>query len=123
MENLTVISNENTAMRQMEVALVERILDFELEKFMDWWLSRRVIPTVVMLRENAEKIRESELGKTMKKLRHLSSDDQEYVRKLSKSLINKLLHNPIAYIKDHNKEGDTRTLERLFGLDKKGDIN
>jgi glutamyl-tRNA reductase len=53
-------------------------------------------------------------------LQHLSTEDQEVITSLSKSLVSKLLHNPVTRLKGEGKTADIQSLRWLFRLD--GDV-
>jgi len=121
MRDLQAISEENRSKRQLEAVKVEAIIEAEIKQFLEWWDSRRAIPTINSLRQRAEVIRQVALSKTLKSLPNLPLEDQKHIEMLTKSLVNKLLHAPITYIRDHNTEGDLRIIEQFFKLDQKED--
>ena len=114
---------ENRSKRQLEAIKVEQIIQQEIRNFGDWWDSRSVIPTISSIRQRAEVIRQTALSRTFKNLPDLSPQDHKHIEMLTKSLVNKLLHDPITYIRDHNSEDDIRIIEKLFSLDHKEDGN
>ena len=119
--DLQAISEENRSKRQLEAIKVEAIIQTEVQHFLEWWDSHRAIPTVSSLRQRAEAIRQLALRKTLKSLPNLLPEDQKHIEMLTKSLVNKLLHDPITYIRDHNTEGDIRIIEQFFRLDQQED--
>ena len=123
MRDLEAISVENRSKRQLEAIKVEQIIQQEIRNFGDWWDSRSVIPTISSIRQRAEVIRQTALSRTFKNLPDLSPQDHKHIEMLTKSLVNKLLHDPITYIRDHNSEDDIRIIEKLFSLDHKEDGN
>ncbi len=85
--------------RRKEAEQAEHIIEEEALKFDYWLKTLEVVPTIVALREKAEKIRQREMRKT---LLHLSNNNQtveECLEVLTKSIINKLLHDPILFLK------------------------
>ena len=121
MRDLQAISEENRSKRQLEATKVEQIIQKEVQYFHDWWDSRRIIPTISSLRERAEVVRNTALRKTLKSLPSLPPEDHRHIEMLTKSLVNKLLHDPIKYIQDNNTEDDIRVIEQLFRLDRTED--
>ena len=93
----------------------------EVANFLDWWERRRATPTVISLQEEAERIRAKEWNKTLKSLSALSEMDRDRMERITKSLVKSLLHRPIIFLRDNNSEDDTRTVEKMFGLDKQDD--
>jgi glutamyl-tRNA reductase len=115
---LRTIVDRNLARRQGEVPRVEAIIEEECDRFFAWLNGLGVAPLVRELRELFERVRAEEVGKS---LRHFSAEDQERVDRLTRSLVNKLLHRPTTQLKaiDLGSElGLDRldTVRDLFGL-------
>ena len=117
MGDLDRVAEVNRQRRQQEATHVEAIVEEEVTKFVDWWDSLRVVPTLVELREQVETLRERELGRALRRLGHLSVEDQETVSALTRALVNKLLHHPVTRVKDEGRPEDIQTLRWLFRLD------
>ncbi len=83
------------ASRRAEVPKVEALLAEELEAFLGYLRTLEVVPLIAELREHAESIRRAELDKTLRRLPHLASEDQERLEALTQALVKKLLHKPI----------------------------
>ena len=54
------------------------------------------VPTIAKLQERAESMRAEEFSKNEKKLKNLSDKELEAVERLSRGIVNKLLHGPMA---------------------------
>ena len=121
LENLRSISEKNRLQRKAESIKVGTIIEMEVANFLDWWERRRATPTVISLQEEAERIRAKEWNKTLKSLSALSEMDRDRMERITKSLVKSLLHRPIIFLRDNNSEDDTRTVEKMFGLDKQDD--
>ncbi len=117
MGDLDRVAEVNRQRRQQEATHVEAIVEEEVTKFVDWWDSLRVVPTLVELREQVETLREQELGRALRRLGHLSAEDQETVSALSRALVNKLLHHPVTRVKAEGRPEDIQALRWLFRLD------
>ncbi len=120
-DDLQTLCEMNREQRQREAQRVRRIIEDETRRFVRWWHSRQVIPTVIALREQAEQARQSELAEAMAKLKHLSDADRAVVADLSRAIVQKLLHHPTVRLKDlaGDEFADRTTLELaqdLFGL-------
>jgi glutamyl-tRNA reductase len=74
-------------------------------------------PLIIDMRRKAEAIRQAELART---LRHLGEVDPQmltHIQHLSRSLVNKLLHEPTARLRlKASDEEYTLTVRDLFGL-------
>ncbi len=116
-DSMQAISAANRAARTAEVGVAEQLIQYEADKFMAWWSSQQVVPTIRALRERAEAIRTSELQRTLSRLSHLSPHEQEAIGALSAAIINKLLHQPIATLKDPRKGNElSAVVQQLFQL-------
>lgn len=118
--DLDDVADVNRQGREQEVEHVELIIEEEVRRFQSWWDGLRIVPTLADLRRQSESLRERELVRTLKRLQHLSAEDQEVITSLSKSLVNKLLHNPVTRLKGEGKPADIQSLRWLFRLD--GDV-
>ena len=118
--DLDAVANVNRQRREQEAEHVELIIEEEVRRFQSWWDGLRIVPTLADLRRQSELLRERELARTLKHLQHLSTEDQEVITSLSKSLVSKLLHNPVARLKGEGKTADIQSLRWLFRLD--GDV-
>jgi glutamyl-tRNA reductase len=99
-DDLQAICAANREVRAVEVAHADRLVDDEVAHFMDWWKTQDVVPTIRALRERAEAIRADELAYTLARFPDLTASEQHAIRALSAAIINKLLHQPIAALKD-----------------------
>jgi glutamyl-tRNA reductase len=84
-----------------------------------WARSRGATPVVRELREQFERLRAEEV---LKSLRHFNEADYFHVERLTRAIINRLLHGPTARLKtiDAASEGGAMSLEavrRLFALE------
>jgi glutamyl-tRNA reductase len=117
-DDLRAASNASLAQRQEEVAKVEAIIERQVAKFMAWWNSLDAIPTIVALRGRAEAIRQAEMAKTLKRMPQLSEEEQARINALTRSIVNKILHQPIVHLKDDEKgNGYLQSVRQLFDLE------
>jgi glutamyl-tRNA reductase len=120
-DDLQGIVDINKAERLKEAAKAEHIIASEALKFEVWLRTLEVVPTIVGLREKAEKIREEEVRKTISQLDSLSDKEAEALQVLTKSVVKKILHDPILFLKRSSKrERKDYYLDvarRLFRLD------
>jgi glutamyl-tRNA reductase len=116
-DDMRAICEANRAARAAEVASAEELVAAEVAKFMEWWATQEVVPTIRALRERAEAIRTAELHRTLAKLPDLSPREQEAIGALSAAIVNKLLHQPIARLKDPEAGGQlAQVVQQLFQL-------
>ena len=126
-DDLEQVIEENKDEREREAMKAEAIVAEEIESFWQWLSRLEVTPTIVALREKAEAIRQRELEKTLASLKELPPHAQKAIEALSTSIINKLLHPPIVYLKSGGKDSDVQTdpdvaiVRRVFGLDEENE--
>ena len=118
LDDLETVSQSNRLEREKEAAQVEVIIDEEVSRFREWWDSRKVAPGIAQLRDHAELLRLRELQKTLKQMPHLSEADVARIEVLSRAIVKKLLHHPIATIKENPSY--LETTQELFKLNGKG---
>ncbi|MBI5523216.1 MAG: glutamyl-tRNA reductase [Desulfarculus sp.] len=106
MDDLTQVVEHNRAGRAGEAQAAEAIVAEEVVKFTAWLRSLSVIPTIAELTGKAEELRQAELARTLKDLGTLAPEQAEALERLTKSLVKKLLHDPIRFIRDQGHKSD-----------------
>jgi glutamyl-tRNA reductase len=111
--------NVNGRMREAERA--EVIVLGEARRFTEWRRALSVAPTIGSLRDMAETIRAGEVAKVAGQWEELSDVDRQRVEQLTRSIVNKLLHEPTVRLRAAVAEGDgvthVESLRHLFGID------
>jgi len=118
-DDLKAVVAKNTAMRQKEMIEAEHLLTEESTQFIAWRESLSAVPTINQLQERANLFREEELDKCTRKLSNanLSAKELEAVERLSRGIVNKLLHGPMAHLrKTESIEGKQTTLKELNAM-------
>ena len=111
---------ENLAHRRKEAEHAQRIVDEEVEAFQVWLGSLNLQPTIVDLLAHYEQHADEELARTLKRLGEVSPETREALEIMLRSLVRKLSHEPIAFLKTANAEHSTeyiRLVRRIYGLD------
>ncbi len=69
--------------------------------------------------KKAEDIRCSQMNRTLKKLRPLSDEERDSLDAMTKSIVTKILQEPIRHLKANanNNESYTKLMSELFQLD------
>lgn len=120
-DDLKAVVEENLAFRRKEARRAERIVEEEALKFEAWMAQLEVYPTIVALRQKAEAIRKREMEKTLSHLkRRLTPEEIEAIEVLTRSLVNKLLHDPVVFLKNRYHREGKQVIDftrRLFNLD------
>lgn len=118
-DDLKAVVAKNTAMRQREMLEAENLLREEAAQFLAWRESLSAIPTINQLQERANIFREQELDKCTRKLANanLSEKELEAVERLSRGIVAKLLHGPMAHLRNTETiEGKQTTLKELSAM-------
>ena len=106
-------------MRQREILEAEKLLREESASYIGWRESLSAIPTINQLQERANAFREEELRRCTRKLSNanLNEKELEAVERLSRGIVNKLLHGPMAHLrKTESIEGKQATLKELNAM-------
>ncbi len=116
-DDLQAAAEANLEARMREVGSVEAIVDDEVTRFETWLAGRRVVPTIAALRQQADRVREAELERTLARLQHLDDTDRKRIEAMSKALVKRLLHSPVSRLRDAGSERHVDALRDLFELD------
>mmetsp|Transcript_6538 Transcript_6538/g.13605 ORF Transcript_6538/g.13605 Transcript_6538/m.13605 type:complete len:530 (+) Transcript_6538:208-1797(+) len=121
-DDLSAVVAKNTAMRQKEMIEAEVLLREEASLFSTWQSSLSSVPTINKLQERAEEFRTAEVQKASKKLNGLSERELEAVERLSRGIVNKLLHGPMSHIRQakEDKGSVISEVQNMFHLDEEG---
>jgi glutamyl-tRNA reductase len=119
-DDLSRISQANREGREAEIQKANDIVDDETTRFFDWWQTLKNRPVVTSLMSKAEEIRRSNLEKTVKKLRPLSDEEMENLEAMTRSIVTKILHDPIQCLKKSGEDnGDyAAVVSEIFRLNR-----
>ncbi len=98
-DDLQGVIELNLEDRKREAQKAEHIIGEESLKFEEWLHTLNVVPTIIALRNKLEGIRRLEMQKTLSHLSHLSESDLKAVDVLTESIVKKILHDPILFLK------------------------
>jgi len=122
-DDLKAVVAKNTAKRQKEMIEAETLLNEEKDGFCNWRESLAANPTINQLQEKANIVREEELNKCTRKLSQngkLSDKEMEAVERLSRGIVNKLLHGPMSHLRSSENSNDQQNaikeLSAMFQL-------
>lgn len=121
-DDLHDVVETNIERRRGELVAAQTIVAAETEKFMHWLGARAVVPTINELRAHAERIRQAEVAKALRRLGPLSEREQQTIEALTQGIVNKLLHQPTVRLKAQTGNGSAlmyaNALQELFGLER-----
>ena len=114
-DHLENVISENLEKRKGEIPTAELIIQEHSKKFISWFKTLKVKPTISLLTQYYEKIRTEELQRYEHKA---SADEKDAMAKLSKGLVRKLLHYPITHLKGlaDGQELDPQTIDTIWRL-------
>jgi glutamyl-tRNA reductase len=119
-DDLKKVADENIKDRGKEAQKAETIVQEEVIKFVNWYHSLEVTPTIVALRKKFEEIGKKELEKTLSLHPNLSDKEKKSLEALTSAILNKILHTPSTLLKQSNEEAMADlyldTLRTLFQL-------
>jgi len=119
-DDLGRVVEQNRVSRQAEAAEAERIIEDEVERMLARLRERELTPTIVRLQEQLEQIRTAELERMRGKLGPLSKQQEEAVEALTRGIMGKIAHGPIAELRRQAGSGDTNIVidivRRVFRL-------
>jgi glutamyl-tRNA reductase len=119
-DDLQGVIGENLKAREEAAAQARRIIETEVVRFSQLLKTRDAAPTIRSVRGRAEDIREAVTDQARRMLLAGRPVD-EVLDYLSRTLTNRLMHQPSASLRRAGEEGDRELLEaarRLFALDR-----
>ena len=106
--------------RRREIPMVEQIIEEELDQLQLRLRAMTVEPVIAGLRQKAENIRQQELDRALGAMGALSPGAEEQLRHFSRTLVNKLLHDPTRRLRQgatgDNSEQYAALVRSLFAL-------
>jgi len=94
LEDLTAWADRGRQQRVAEVALVDRLVDADVERFAFELTALQAAPLVTALRSQAERLRVSELDRHATRLDDLDDATRELIENITRGVVAKLLHSP-----------------------------
>jgi glutamyl-tRNA reductase len=112
--------NSNINKRSREIPKAQAIVDEFTDEFMKWYDSLSVLPAVSQLLQRGTELAHSEAKRYSK---DFGQENREKLKYFAESLVKKVLHGPISYIKsfdsaqDKNGREDEPSSEQLQAVD------
>jgi len=120
-DDLQSIVDTHLAERRQEAVKVEAMIASEMDAFEGWKRTIGVAPVIQALQAKANAIHEETMNDLLLKLPELDDREIRVIRKLTKSIANQLLRDPILRIKEMSAgRGGTEALEtfaHIFALE------
>ena len=116
-DDLTRVTDQQLAERRRHVAPAEAIINEEVARFVQDWNRRKDGPVIGKLTAEVDRVREAVLVPLLEKLNgRLTDDDRERIEIAFRQFQNKLLHGPIAALREEPHGGLREALMKLFGI-------
>lgn len=120
-DDLQNVVAANLKEREAAVSAAEALIEQEVASFSSWFKELQAIPVIKTLYERAEAVRQAEVERALRRLGPVSPREEEIIEALTKSIVQKLLHDPVKAIKqlaagEHAEEG-LLLAKDLFNLD------
>ena len=117
-DDLGKVVEQGFDLRKAAVSKAETIISAGVVDFMQWLESRKSVPAIRALRDQAERARRNELSRAFKRLARGDTPEQ-VLEALSRSLTNKLIHPPTAALHQTPGQDEQRALvERIYQLNR-----
>jgi len=119
LDDLDRIVEENMVGGENEIAAIEDIIKEEYDGLKNWLGYREAAPIIQALNKKAEDARQVELKRALNKLSSVDSEDdrEEVLEDFSRSLVQKILHDPIVNLKKMDEEEERfKVISDLFDL-------
>jgi glutamyl-tRNA reductase len=111
------------SVRRAEATRAEGIVEEEIQTFAGWLGSLEVLPTLAALRSRGDAVVEGLLAENASRWESLSDRDRQRVEALARAVVNRLLHEPTARVKElgtDQRHARLQLLRELFGLEEPG---
>ncbi|MCP3898752.1 MAG: glutamyl-tRNA reductase [Desulfobacteraceae bacterium] len=99
-DDLQNIVDENIGKREKETVKAQRLIEEAVIKFQKWLKDLEVVPTIIAVKEKIEEITEIETEKTLSTMTHLSKKDTEAIKRMTKAIASRVMHDPIRFLKE-----------------------
>jgi glutamyl-tRNA reductase len=115
-DGLSELSEANRQERSKEIEAAEQIVQREVVRFMGWWHSIGMAPTIAALVKKAEDIRKERLERTLRDMGDLSEEEMVSLEEMTKSIVRRILHDPILCLKRSNGSQFGPVIREVFNL-------
>jgi glutamyl-tRNA reductase len=121
LDDLQAVIAASLERRRTDLPSAEQLIAAETERFWEWLAGLEAVPVVTQFRAEMERVRQRELAEAMKKLKDLTPEQRQAVEQLSRSMMNKFLHEPSVRLKAAAANGRglgvVDAARYLFGLE------
>jgi glutamyl-tRNA reductase len=120
-DDIGAMLSQNSSQRASEAVRAEAIIDAEVDQFVRISRGREAVPVLAELRRRADAVARSEAARTLGQIGAALDERQRLsVEAMAQAIVNKVLHEPTARLRDAAERGGASPLAEvaadLFGL-------
>jgi len=123
-DDLKEIADKNLESRKLAAETAKLIIEKDAINFERWLKQRKASPVIAELVDFSQNIVDYQLDKLFKQLENLSEDEKKNIELAVNSIVKKLLHRPIKYLKDKVSQEENgefiKEFENMFLKQKDG---
>jgi glutamyl-tRNA reductase len=117
-DDLQRVVSENLKCRMHEAEEADQIVSEEVVRLETWMRTRSVGPVIVELQDQLERLRMAEVERVRGKLGPMTPQQEQALEQLTRGLINKIAHGPIAALRRHSEDpAIVERIRNIFRLD------
>jgi glutamyl-tRNA reductase len=120
-DDLKTIVAANIEQREQETVKAERFVAEAVIRFRQWLDSLAIVPTIKAINDKVTAIVDMECDKTLSHLSHLPKADQDAIRRMTRAIASRVIHDPILFLKNTGGHRDDsmylNVARQLFNLD------
>jgi glutamyl-tRNA reductase len=113
-DHLRQVLDEGRASREVAREEAERVVESEIERFLQSLSEVEIGPRIAEVTRRAEEIRAAELERSRRLLEGLSEDQRDQLERLTRALVKKLIHRPLQEIHAAARSDDHARLQALL---------
>lgn len=110
-DDIELKTSEAVQLRKSSIPQVRVIIEESIIEFSEWYTNMKVSPVIQKMRETFEQIREEEIERYKRKM---SLEAQEIVEILTKSIIQKIIKNPVLHLKAACVRGESESMIKIL---------
>lgn len=99
---------QNLESRKNEAVKAQKIIEQEVSNFFYWLDTLAVVPTIIRLRSQAERIKKEEVERALNRIENVTEREKRIVEQLAHSVVSRLMHKPIVNLKTLAGENEDR---------------
>lgn len=114
-DDLEGIVDSNLEQRKKEAEKIEGMIKVELAEYQQWYKTLGVGPVIRAVQEKSAAIHQETMDSLLNKLPDLDEREIKVIQKLTKSMVNQMLHEPIQRLKERSAQKHGEVALDMFG--------